>query len=175
MYAPLHVELVSEFAELGHARLVAVANRGFASHGHRWPGGGALEPQHLAHVDVREQNGVIEVDHEVAVSIDAELPHRARVVLRDEDVVDVGRSVRLVALVRLEHAGGRGPARVGAAGKPQVVDHGLERTVVVARARDEVGVEVAHDDDRAVDVTGVRPEVHREVIDEQPFRPLGLH
>ena len=175
MHSPLHVELVGELAELGHALLVAVANRGLAAYGYLRPRRGALEPQHLAHVDVREQNSVIEVDHEIAVSVDAELPHRARVVLRDEDVVDVRRSVRLVAFVRLEHAGARRPACIGAAGKPQVVDHGLERAVVVARARDEVGVEVAHDDDRAVDVTGVRPEVHREVIDEQPFRPLGLH
>ena len=52
------------------------------------------------------------------------------------------RSVRLVALVRLEHAGTRRPASVGTADKPKVVDHGLERAVVVARARDEVGVEV---------------------------------
>ena len=82
---------------------------------------------------------------------------------------------RFVTLVRLEHAGARRPASICAAGKPEVADHNLERAVVVARARDEVGVEVAHDDDRASDVTGVWPEVHREVVDEQPLRSLGLH
>ena len=77
--------------------------------------------------------------------------------------------------VLLEHAGARRPSSAGAANEPEVVDHGLERAVVVARARDEVGVEVAHDDDRSVGVIGARPEVHREVIDEQPLRSLGLH
>ena len=47
---------------------------------------------------------MVEVHQTVAISADAEPPHRSCIVLRDEDLVNVRRCVRLVALVRLEHA-----------------------------------------------------------------------
>ena len=58
---------------------------------------------------------------------------------------------------------------------PRSPINGPKRVVAAACARDEVGVEVTHDDERAVDATSLRSEMHREIVDEQPLRPLGLH